>query len=458
MSEPDIEEPADLSLHPDNGPKVEDEVNTDIHASITTEQVNSEWGASSDGLTIPSSPGMAMVGILRGWTRAEGPDIAAVAAALTSTSPTIDQFLAEGAEAQEFGRSLFSGEVYGLGAATDEGRAIPKTRWLALAKTAPGAFVWHVPPPYVLPFDNDKDARAFAAELLPWVERADLRVTLNWLGSPGFLADDDAVDRISDLVRAQAAIVGWGQSVDAMEAMVRRGGRWRAARTLERLLRELRPDREEAAIIQRVARTCMDAQLFARIACEAPWKTDDAMLADLADRISTASLVQGFFEDDVARRAHLRGEAANRVLRTAWRALSGRRDPDALIASSRLVMRESRASRNPALCREMVAAIQEVHGDAAVEPLTAVFLAGVHRSDVGPHLQRFLMARPEAALTAALGELPNWMPGFDASAMERLSYRCVERLDEQGRARIRDLAEMIDGVAAQRVLRELDDA
>lgn len=453
---PDREPLPDLSLDPDDSVGVEDEADTDTHPAVTDQDVASEWGDGSEGRTVPASPAMAMVAILRGWTRAEGPDMTAVAAALTSASPTIDTFLAEGAEAKEFGRSLLSGEVYELGAATEEGRSIPKTRWLALAKTAPEAFVWHVPPPYVLPFDSDRDARSFADELLPWVERADLRVTLNWLGAPGFLADDDAVDRISDLVRAQAAIVGWGQSVDALEAMVRRGGRWRAARTLERLLRDLQADREEAATIQRVARKCMDAQLFARIACEAPWKSDDALLADLADRIPTPSLVRGFFDDDVVRRAHLRGEAAARVLRTAWRALSGRRDHEALVAAARLVMREARARRNAKLCTEMVDALAEVHGDVAVDALTAIFLSGIHRSSAGASIQRFLVARPEATLTAALTELPEWVPGFDASAMERLAYRCVARLDGEGRVRVRDLAEITDGVAARRVLQELE--
>ncbi len=452
---PDPEHLPDLSLDPDAS--TEDEVNTDTHAAVTDDAVASEWGGGAEGLTVPASPAMTMVAILRSWTRAEGPDMAAVADALTSGSPTVDQFLAEGAEAREFGRALLSGEVYGLGAATDEGRAIPKSRWLALAKTSPEAFVWHVPPPYVLPFDTDAQARTFADELLPWVERADLRVTLNWLGAPGFLDDDDAVDRISDLVRAQAAIVGWGQSVDALEAMVRRGGRWRAARTLERLLRDLQPDRDEAATIQRVARKCMDAQLFARIARESPWRRDDAMLADLADRVPTSSLVRGFFDDDVVRRAHLRGAAADRVLRTAWRALSGRQDGAALVAAARLVMREARAGRNAELCREMVRALADVHGDAAVEAITAIFLSGIHRSPSGPALQRFLLARPEAALTAALAELPEWVPGFDASAMERLAYRCVELLDDEARGRVRDLAEVSDGVAAKRVLRELDE-
>ena len=464
MPDPQPDELPELAL---DGDGTEDDVKTDSHDAIPAGAgpkspaagPGGEWGdAASEGLTVPVKPGMALVGILRAWTRAEGPDMAAVAKVLSGEVAAIDEFLSQDDEAKEFGRTLLSGEIYDFGAATDEGRSIPKRRWLALARTAPEAFVWHVPPPYALPIEDTALSKAFAAELLPWVERADLRVTLNWLGAPGFLDDDDAVDRIADLVRAQAPVVGWGQSVDALEAMVRRGGRWQAARTLERLLRELRPDRAEAQTIQRVARKCMDAQLFARIACEQPWKTDDAMLGDLADRIPTASLARGFEGDEVVRRVHLRGEAAHRVQRIAWRALSERREQEAMHAVSRLVMAETRAGRNDLLCREMLAAMQKLHGAEAVESLTAVFLSGIHRSPAGASIEQFLLAHAEASLTAALGELPDWVPSFDESAMERLAWRAVERLDDAAKERIKDHADLVDGVASQRIRQELEES
>jgi hypothetical protein len=456
MSDPETTQPADPSPETDADESVEDSVDTDrLKAPVEPD----EWGSgqtSPTRPTVPASPDLADVAVLRGWTRAEGPDMAAVALALSIGSSAVDQFLAESPHASEFGRALLSGEVYELGAATDEGRSIPSARWLALAKTSPEAFVWHVPPPYVLPIENRATARQFADLLLPWLERADLRVTLNWLGSPGFLRDAKAVARIEELVRAQASIVGWSQSVDALEAMIRRGGRWRAARTLERLLRDLHPDRTEAVTIQRVARKCMDAQLFARMAFGAPWKTDDALLGDLADRIPTRSLVQGFFDEGVVHRAHLRGEAAKRVQRAAWRALSGRDDPEALLATVQLAMREIRAGRDLALCRDMLMGTQQAHGSAAVEPLTAIFLSGIHRTDPGEFVESFLMEHAEAALMASLMELPEWVPSFDESAMERLAWRCVKRLDADARERVGDMAELVEGVAAQRVLRELD--
>ena len=66
-----------------------------------------------------------------------------------------------------------------------------------------------------------------------------------------------------------------------------------------------------------------------------------------------------------------------------------------------------------------------------------------------------MLARPESALSSALDPLPEWMPRFEVSAMERLSWRLLPRLDGEARNRVRDLAEFTEGARGQTVLDEL---
>lgn len=317
---------------------------------------------------------------------------------------------------------------------------------LALAERDPARFLWAAEPAQVA-----TGGERLQAVLLPALQEAELQVALPWLRQPGFLPDDEAIERLEQALERAEAGAGWFALAEALSALHERGQRWKTARHLERLLDRFWLDGGEAEAVEKVAAEFMDCALLVALDRHEPWRGDRDRLAKLAERCSTRDLVRG-----LQTRLAVDAEAALRLRLLFWASLARRQDGGALERCAELLANRWDEPIGHAGGLDVVLAIQRVHGEEAVPDLVAVFLSGTHRAPVGELIERWLLARAEEALTAALETLPEWMPRFETSAMDRLCWRLIPRLDAAARVRIRDLAELAGGERGAMALDELE--
>lgn len=395
--------------------------------------------------------------VLRRWCADGSASLEPVIAALAADDPAVDRFLAEEAGPLRLADRLIGDHVYELGFAVSDGPPIPGRRWVLIARLAPVEFAWNVEPECVLPLNDAQAAEEFAALLLGSLgSRENRSVLLSWLAHPDFLSSGDAIDRMESALAAQGAALTWTDRLEAIKALARRGGGWEAARALERLVVRADPDLEEARAIHRVASDLVDTTLFTVLAMQSVWRQQTGWLQELAAKLPSDELVAAFAPESGETNARRHLDRPGPAHRAAWTALARRRDPVALDAVGRLLVRASLFLRDDLLAAELIGAARATHHAAAVGPLTCAFLAGLHRTGPGPSIERFLLGYPEQALTEALGLLPDWLHTFDENAMVRLCFRLLSATDADARGRLADLAELAGGVRAQILLDELE--
>ncbi len=318
---------------------------------------------------------------------------------------------------------------------------------LELAGRDPARFLWAADARRVADAGGEK----LQELLLPALREAELAVALPWLRQAGFLPDEVATELLEQaLDRAQQG-AGWFALAEALSALNERGRRWKTARQLERLLDRFWMNDQEAGAVERVAAEFVDHGLLAALDRHEPWRGEPDRLTKLAERCSTRDLARGLDAP-----LQVDAEADERLRRLYWTTLARRQDGDALERCAELLANRWSEPIGMAGGIDVVLALQRVHGDGAVTELVAVFLSGTHRAPIGELIERWLLGRPEAALTAALEPLPDWMPRYESSAMDRLCWRLLPKLDEAGRGRIRDLADVAGGERAEMVLGELE--
>lgn len=318
---------------------------------------------------------------------------------------------------------------------------------LALATRDPARFLWAADPARV----TAAGGAALQALLLPVLGEAELPVALPWLRQPGFLPDEAAIELLEQALERATEGAGWFALAEALSALNERDRRWKTARQLERLLDRFWLDTSEADAVEKVAEELVDHSLLVALDRHEPWRSDPTRLTRLAERCSSHDLARG-----LDARLDVDPEADERLRRLFWTSLARRDDAGARERCAELLAERWSEPIGLAGGIDVVLALQRVHGDAAVPDLVAVFLSGTHRAPVGEVIERWLLARPEAALEAALDTLPDWMPRFERSAMDRLCWRLLPKLDEPARGRIRDLAELADGEPPAMVLDELE--
>ena len=395
--------------------------------------------------------------LLASWCTSGRGTLDDVVAALAADDPAVDAFLADQAGPLRFAAKLVGDHVFELGFTLEDGPPVPAARWVALAGLDPVKFAWNVEPEWVLPLGDAGASKAFETLLVGALgSREDRSVLLSWLAHPDFLSSDHAIERIESALAARGAALTWTDRLETVKALKKRGGTWEAARALERLLLRTAPDLEEARAIQRVAPSVVDTTLFAVLAARKHWVDNADWLNELADKLPSDELVAAFAPPSGEATARRRLEAPSPAHRAAWRILARRTEPIALDAVGRLLVRASLFLRDDLLAAELIGAARATHHAAAVGPLTAAFLAGLHRTGPGPSIERFLLKYPEQALSEALGLLPDWLHTFDENAMARLCFRLLPATDAAARERLTDLADLAGGARATLLLDELD--
>jgi len=406
--------------------------------------------------TIPPMP-VSPTEVLRGWCADGSASLDSVVGALAHDDDAVDAFLAEEAGPLRFAERLIGDHVFELGFAVDDGPPIPARRWLSVARLSPVPFAWNVEPEVVLPLNDAATAQEFEALLVGTLgSRENRSALLSWLAHPDFLSSVEAIDRIEAALAAQGAGLTWTDRLATIKALSKRGGGWEAARALERLVTKAPPDLEDARAIQKVAIGLIDPTLFTVLAGQSNWQQQKGWLQELAAKLPSDELVAAFAPESGESRARRQLEPPGPAHRAAWTALARRKDRTALDAVGRLLVRASLFLRDDLLAAELIGATRATHHEAAVGPLTCAFLSGLHRTGPGPSIERFLRDYPEKALSEALGLLPDWLHTFDENAMVRLCFRLLPKTDEEGRARLADLAEIAGGTRARILLDELE--
>jgi len=317
---------------------------------------------------------------------------------------------------------------------------------VTLASIEPARFLWAADPDEVLTDDN---AGRLAEVLESALTKADLPVAMRWLAHPRFLSDEEASERLERRLEAAQQGAGWFALAQALGALARRGRGHRASRALQALLERFWLDDEEARAVEEAATSFADTSLIAAMVGHEPWRADATRLARLAQSVDTPSLAVALDRcaDDVS---------ATDLGLLWWRLLVQREEDEALAAACATLSRQLDRPLGRAGGLDTVLGVQRVHGEAAVPALVGVFLSGAHRSPPGEAIERWLLSRPEAALTAALEELPDWMPRYEPTAMDRLTWRLLPRLDAAARERIHDLADVVGGPRGAMVIEELE--
>jgi hypothetical protein len=318
---------------------------------------------------------------------------------------------------------------------------------LSLAGQDPARFLWAADPGRVTPSGGAE----LQALLLPTLREAELAVGLPWLRQPGFLSDEQAVALLEQALERAEAGAGWFALAEALAALHDRGQRWKTARHLERLLERFWLDALEADAVQQAAAGFVDCGLVAALSRHEPWRSEPARLTKLAEGCSTRDLTGG-----LQARFDVHPEAAEELRLLFWDTLAGRKDGGALGRCAELLATRWHEPIGRTGGLNVVLALQRVHGDEAVPDLVAVFLSGTHRAPVGELIERWLLERAELALAAALEDLPDWMPRFEMSAMDRLCWRLLPRLNDDARLRVRELAETVGGERGAMVMGELE--
>ncbi len=395
--------------------------------------------------------------VLRRWCADGSPTLDDVVAALAHDDPAVDQFLADEAGPLGLSRRLIGDHVFELGFTVEAGPAIPGRRWVQIAALSPVPFAWNVEPETVLPLGDPDAARAFEELLLGCLaSRENRSVLLSWLGHPDFLSGDAAVDRIEGALAAQGAALTWEDRLDAVKALARRGGGWEAARALERLVNRADLDLDDARAIHKVAVDLVDTTLFTVLALQPTWRKQQGWLQELAARLPSDELVAAFAPESGETNARRHLDRPGPAHRAAWTALARRKDPVALDAVARLVVRSLLFLHDDLLAAELIGATRATHHAAAVGPLTHAFLSGLHRTGPGPSIERFLREHAEQSLSEALGLLPAWLHPFDQNAMVRLCVRLLPATDAAARARLSDLADIAGGPRARILMDEIE--
>lgn len=332
---------------------------------------------------------------------------------------------------------LFDEEVWEL----EEGGDV-----VAVASADPVRFLWAAEPARVL---ADETAEALAAVLAPALAKADLAVALPWLAHPSFLDDEAAADRLEERLQTAQEGAGWFALAQGLSALAARGRRHRASLQLRALLKRFWLSEEEARAVEEAAAAFVDTSLIAAMVQHEPWRSDAARLGELAGGVDTPSLA-------AALERAAEDPASIDLALLWWRLLVQRDDKEALEAACAMLARELDRPLGHAGGLDTVLGLQRVHGQAAVPGLVGVFLAGAHRSPPGEAIEQWLRPRAEAALLAALDDLPEWMPRFEPTAMDRLTWSLLPKLDEAARERVRELAEIVGGPRGTMVVDELD--
>jgi hypothetical protein len=379
-----------------------------------------------------------------------------VVGALADPSPTVDDWLRGPGNAAPLAAALLHEQAFALRAAAVEGPHIPARRWLLLAEAEPDRFGWVIDPALVLPFDDSAVETAFQRILQPVLERGDLPVGIGWLQDASFLPAADAVRILERRLQHAEQGAGWLAIGNALAALHARGAGWKAARHLERLLDRFWLDAREAQALEHSAAGYADAGLLVALARHEPWRSKGERLLPLAERCATADLARTFIRSNLPQRLHAPAESCAFLQGLAWRVLRGRGEPEALDASARLLVLTAGDAVGAAHSMDAVIAMQRVHGDRAIAALVAVYLSGQHRAPHGELIDRWLLGRAEKGLLAALSTLPDWMPRFERSAMERLCWRLAPKLEAAARRRVREHAELTEGTRGEIALRELE--
>jgi hypothetical protein len=398
----------------------------------------------------PSSPSET----LRAFTGDPSIRTDAVAAALAATDPEVDAVLADPSLVRPILAELIVPRVFEFAATVRSGPPIAAGRWAALARAEPDRFVWNIEPALIFPLRDTRGEPELRDALTGALQAAEHAVALNWLGREGCFDDADAVERIT--VIASGTALASSELRQALDALVRRGGRWEAARAMERALGRARPDPSEAQALQRSALQFADATLMAVLAKVPPWSDSDRFMDALAERVPTEDLIAAFAPEAGEQDERRQRREPSQAHRSAWRQLARRRESAALDTAARVAVRCLIALDDDLLGAEIVGAMQGAHDRNAVAPLVAAYLSGLHRTGAGASLERFFAKHPARAMEAALGLLPSWMTSFEAAALARLCFRVLPKLDARALREMRSLAEIAGPPRADIVLAELE--
>jgi len=340
-----------------------------------------------------------------------------------------------------------------------QGEDVPElapAEWLQVATAAPARFVWVVDPGAVLPIGDSEIARQLWTVLRPPLAVEDLAITVSWLAERGMGEDHEAAELLDRRVAAEAEECSWSLLAEALSTLAGRGAGWRAARILEEQVEGVGLERSEAVAAERAALDFMDGPLLAALARSPVWRDDEVALGRFASAASTASLIDNFGSTAVPKRLRLGRESGARLQAVVWRILAARTEPEALATVQALVVSTATQPSTAQLATVMAGLLQQAHGAAALAPMVAAFLSGLHRTPAGEAIERWLMQHPGPCLEEALDPFPDWLPSFDASALRRLCFRILPELDAPQRADILELAEVAGGPRARVVREELE--
>ena len=382
---------------------------------------------------------------LEAWAAGTATEPASVVAALAQPDPAVDTWLSDETNSLALRRMLDDDHVWGLRNALDEGPRVPAARWLRLAATDPERFVWATAPEHVLPFEKTKERQQLEALLSPVIRGNDMAIGLSWLRHEAFLAPDEAVAVLEHKLDIVEQGGGWLSACEALQALSARGAQWTAARRLEGLMEAMLVDSDEASTVERAALVCIDGPLLAALARTPPWRGSARRLTKLVNATKTEDLLSNFGEAEVPTWLKLKREDARLLQGIAWKALASRTDSGALDTCARLIAETAEDSDRMELGVEVAGILMTTHEERAVADLACVFLSGLHHAPVGEAIERYLLRFPAQALEATLGLLPDWMPGFDQGAFERLAYRLLPKLDEDQVEDVKVWAEVAEG-------------
>ncbi|MCP4867903.1 MAG: hypothetical protein GY898_04220 [Proteobacteria bacterium] len=316
----------------------------------------------------------------------------------------------------------------------------------ALAQHDPSRFLWAADVDAAL---TDDDDGALAAVLAPATPGAELQVALKWFRDERFLDHEAACQALEARLDAAEEGAGWFALADVLRTLARRGSRHRAARRLEELMARYWLDGSEGTAIEEAASAFPTARLVLAMRRHEPWRSRPERLEALVGGCETEDLTDALLG---------RLDAGKDIpgLMLLWRALALREEADARDATASVLAHALGQPLGRVGALDIVLALQRVHGDAALRGLVAVFLTGAHRHPEGEVIEHWLSGRAAGAMEAALDDLPEWLPRFEPTSMDRLCWRLMPKLSADERETIRDLAEVVGGPRATLVVDELD--
>lgn len=330
--------------------------------------------------------------------------------------------------------------------AWDEVDWIEPAARFALARIDPARFLWAADVDAALSDDGDG---SLAALLTGATVGAELQVALRWLRDERFGDHELACEALEARLDSAQAGAGWLALADVLGALARRGSRHRAARRLEDLLDRYWLNGSEGSAVEGAAGGFPTARLVLAMRRHEPWRSHPERLERLVGACETEDLT-----DALLARTGAGGDIPGLML--LWRALAIRDDVQARDAAASVLAHALGQPLGNAGALDIVLALQRVHGDAALGGLVAVFLTGAHRFPEGDVIEQWLAQRAGPALEAALDDLPEWLPRFEPTSMDRLCWRLLPRLNADERDHILDLADVVGGPRAALVREELE--